>query len=90
MSSEKRILANRANGAKSRGPKTLEGKALRREEARLHLMYQRSLSNLVFLRNSKFRVEPNKSLTCNISSENQEPTEPTEPKPGSDPEALAA
>ena len=66
---------------------------LRREEARLHLMYQRSLLNLVLLRNSKFRVEPNNSLVCNLSSQNQEPTEPnepTEPKPFSDPGALAA
>jgi hypothetical protein len=53
--------------------------SLRRDETRLHVMYQRALSNLLFLRNAKNRVEPKKSLVFNISPDPQEPNEPKEP-----------
>jgi hypothetical protein len=53
---------------------------LRRDETRLHVMYQRSLYNLLIMRNAKNRSEPKKSSVSNISSVPLEPNEPTEPK----------
>jgi hypothetical protein len=52
---------------------------LRRDETRLHLMYQRALYNLLFLKNAKNREEPRKSCVSNISSDLQEPNEPEQP-----------
>ncbi|MEO8595976.1 MAG: hypothetical protein ABI759_21825 [Candidatus Solibacter sp.] len=54
---------------------------LRREETRLHMMFQRSLYNLVLLRTAKLHLEPKKSNDCSISREIEEPSEPKEPKP---------
>jgi hypothetical protein len=53
---------------------------LRRDETRLHVMYQRALYNLLMLRTSKKRSEPKKSRVSNISSASSEPNEPSEPK----------
>jgi hypothetical protein len=49
---------------------------LRRDETRLHTMYQRALYNLLLLRTAKNRVEPRKSRVSNISAATQEPNEP--------------
>ena len=53
---------------------------LRREETRLHVMYQRALYNLLMLRTSKNRSEPKKPSVCNISRGSADPNEPKEPK----------
>jgi hypothetical protein len=53
---------------------------LRRDETRLHVMYQRSLYNLLVMRTAKNRAEPKKSRVSNISSAEPEPNEPNEPK----------
>jgi hypothetical protein len=52
---------------------------LRRDETRLHVMYQRALYNLLILRTSKKRSEPRKSRVSNISPDFSEPNEPKEP-----------
>ena len=49
---------------------------LRRDETRLHVMYQRALYNLLMLRSSKNRSERRKSRVSNISSLSSEPNEP--------------
>ena len=49
---------------------------LRRDETRLHVMYQRALYNLLVLRTSKNRTEPRKSRVSNISFPRSEPNEP--------------
>jgi hypothetical protein len=53
---------------------------LRRDETRIHVMYQRALYNLLILRSARNRSEPKKSRVCNISPDSSEPNEPTEPK----------
>jgi hypothetical protein len=53
---------------------------LRRDETRLHVMYQRALYNLLIMRTAKNRSEPKKSRVSNISPDFVEPTEPIEPK----------
>ena len=53
---------------------------LRRDETRLHVMYQRALYNLLILRSARNRSEPKKSRVSNISPDSSEPNEPTEPK----------
>ena len=52
---------------------------LRRDETRLHVMYQRALYNLMIVRTAKNRSEPKKSLIFNIFSVFSEPSEPKEP-----------
>jgi hypothetical protein len=49
---------------------------LRRDETRLHVMYQRSLYNLLVMRTAKNRSEPKKSPVSNISPAEPEPNEP--------------
>src|ERR1039457_5730509 len=53
---------------------------LRRDETRLHVMYQRALHNLLMLRQAKNQFEPKKSCVSIISPALEEPNEPTEPK----------
>jgi hypothetical protein len=53
---------------------------LRRDETRLHVMYQRALYNLLIMRSAKNRPEPKKSRISNISPAVPEPNEPSEPK----------
>ncbi len=57
----------------SDGPKFAN---LRRDETRLHVMYQRSLYNLLIMRTAKNRSEPKKSPVSNISRADPEPNEP--------------
>jgi hypothetical protein len=52
---------------------------LRRDETRLHVIYQRALYNLLILRTSKKRSEPRKSPVSTISSDFSNPNEPKEP-----------
>ncbi len=49
---------------------------LRRDETRLHVMYQRALYNLLVLRTAKNRGEPRKPNVSNISFPSSEPNEP--------------
>jgi hypothetical protein len=53
---------------------------LRKDETRLHVMYQRALYNLLLLRTARNRSEPKKSRVSTISSDFSEPTEPNQPK----------
>src|ERR1017187_9231797 len=53
---------------------------LRRDETRLHVMYQRALYNLLILRSARNRSEPKKSRVSNIFRAFDEPNEPNKPK----------
>jgi hypothetical protein len=66
-----------AYGELSAGPQFAH---LRRDETRLHVMYQRALYNLLIMRTAKNRPEPKKSRVSNISPAPPEPNEPSEPK----------
>ncbi|MEO8373036.1 MAG: hypothetical protein ABI806_27875 [Candidatus Solibacter sp.] len=70
------LRISQANGELSSNQQVI---ALRREETRLHRVYQRALHNLFLVRKLESNAGAHNSPVSNIPTEIPDPTEPTEP-----------